>query len=148
MADERQNPFERGPFLQVAALCEKVLQERDGVLSLIRIVDVVTHGAQGPDAPEEMPEFRHQLTLAISLKAGKSRGRHEIRITPELPSGEAMTPITMAVQMEGESRGQNLIIPMDFPLRFEGLHWFKVQFDGIPLTQVPLDVRYNRQTTG
>jgi len=31
-----------GPYVQVAAFCEQVLQERDGVHSLIRIIDTVT----------------------------------------------------------------------------------------------------------
>ena len=30
MVEAMSNPFERGPFLQVAALCEKVLYEHDG----------------------------------------------------------------------------------------------------------------------
>ena len=39
MPAEVRNPFERGPYIQVAAFCERVLQEADGVVSLIRIVD-------------------------------------------------------------------------------------------------------------
>jgi hypothetical protein len=32
-----------GPYLNAALLCEKVLQERDGVLSIIRIIDRAQH---------------------------------------------------------------------------------------------------------
>ena len=88
MPVEVRNPFERGPFVQLALFCERVLREADGVMSIIRIVDRVTHTERGPDAPEEMPEVHFPLFLVVSLKAGTARGPHEIRITPEQPSGE------------------------------------------------------------
>ncbi len=147
MTEKRSNPFERGPFLQVAALCEKVLHEADGGISLIRLVDRVTHTVQGPNAPNEMPEFRYPLTLVLGLKAGVARGRHDVTITPELPSGETMPPITMAVQMEGEARGVNLFAQIDLPYRLEGLYWFSIRFDQMTLTRVPLEVRYARLST-
>jgi hypothetical protein len=40
-----------GPYIGAAFLCEKILQEKDGVLSAIRIVDRITHSAVGPEAP-------------------------------------------------------------------------------------------------
>ena len=39
-----------GPWLQVAVLCEKVLQEVTGTLSAIRIVDRLTAISQDPNA--------------------------------------------------------------------------------------------------
>lgn len=147
MAEAGSNPFERGPFLQVAALCEKVLREADGVVSLIRLVDRVTNTVQGQNAPDEMPEVRYPLTLVVSLKAGVARGRHDVTITPELPSGETMPPITMAVQMEGDARGVNLIAQIDIPYRLEGLYWFNIRFDQTPLTRIPFEVQYARLST-
>jgi hypothetical protein len=70
MVEAMSNPFERGPFLQVAALCEKVLYEHDGVVSLIRVIDTIAHTERGPDAPEEMAEVRSPLVLLVSLKTG------------------------------------------------------------------------------
>lgn len=147
VAEGAGRPFERGPFVQVAAFCDKVLREADGVLSLIRVVDQVTQTAQGPGAPAEMPEFTQQLTFVLALKSGASRGRHEVTITVELPSGETLPSIAVAMQMEGENRGANLISQMAIPMRMEGLYWFRVQFDGTVLTRVPLEVRYARLTT-
>ena len=148
MAEELNSPFEYGPYIQVAALCERVLREADGVLSLIRVVDRITHTGRGPDAPVEMPEFRNPLTLVLALKSGRTRGRHEITITPELPSGETLQTVAMTVQMEGEGRGINIVSPMDIPYRLEGLYWFNVYFDGRILTRLPLEVRYSRVSTG
>lgn len=148
MSLQLKNPFERGPYIQIAAFCERVLREADGVVSLIRIVDRITHTEMGPSAPEEMPEVRYPLFLVITLKSGTARGRREITIIPEQPSGETIQPITLSVNMEGESKGVNITSRIDFPYKMEGLYWFNVQFDHQIITRLPLEVRYSRMVTG
>ena len=147
MSPQISNPFERGPFVQIAALCERTLREGDGVLSLIRVVDVITHTEATPDPPENMPEFHYPLTLVITLKSGSTRGRHQITITPELPSGETMPPASTSVNFEGENKGVNIVSGFDIPYRYEGLHWINVYLDNIIITRLPLVVRYNRVVT-
>lgn len=142
------NPFERGPYVQVAALCERVLTEADGVMSLIRIIDRITHSTQGPDAPENMPEFRYSLFLVIVLKSGSVKGRHEITITPELPSGETLPAVSASIMMEGEGRGAQVVTGLNMPFKLEGLHWFNVSFGKKIITRLPLEVRYSRLATG
>jgi len=148
MPTEARNPFERGPYVQIAAFCERVLREADGVLSLIRVVDIITHPERGPSPPVEMPEFRFPLFLVITLKSGTARGRHEITIIPEQPSGETLQPITLSINMEGEGKGMNITSRIDLPYKMEGLYWFNVQFDGQIITRLPLEVRYSRMVTG
>lgn len=63
-----------GPYLAMALLCEKVLREADGVLSLIRIVDRITVSFSGPDAPVQMPPAPVNLTLVVGFKSGFARG--------------------------------------------------------------------------
>src|SRR5215203_5961123 len=41
------SPSPTGPYLQMAVICEKVLREEGGPLSLIRVVDRVTQTAEG-----------------------------------------------------------------------------------------------------
>ena len=53
-------PFNRGPYLAVAVFCEKVLVERDGVTSAIRLVDRVNRSAVGPESPEVMEPFDYE----------------------------------------------------------------------------------------
>lgn len=145
---EGANPFEQGPYVQVAAFCERVLREADGVLSLIRVVDVVTHTERGPNPPRDMPEMRYPLNLVISLKPGRSRGRHDLTIIPEKPSGETLPSASMSVQMEGDARGVNVISTIDIPYSMEGLYWFRVNFDDQLLTRLPLQIRYSRLVSG
>ena len=148
MSTETGNPFEWGPYVQVAAFCEQVLREQDNVVSLIRIVDVINTTAQGPNAPEEMPELRHPLMMFIALKSGTARGRYNVTITPQLPSGETLQEIAMSVRLEGENKGHNITSNVDIPYRMEGLYWFIVRFDGNILTRLPLEIRYSRVVTG
>jgi hypothetical protein len=92
MAEEGMNPFAGGPFIRLAALCEKVLREADGVLSLIRVVDIITQRVSGPDAPDHMPDLRVPLFLVVVLTPDSVLGAHDITIIPQLPSGETMKP--------------------------------------------------------
>lgn len=70
------DPWKGGPYVQVAAFCEQVLQERDGVYSLIRIIDTVTQHSMGPDAPEQMPPITSNLKLVLMLKPGRAPGMY------------------------------------------------------------------------
>ncbi len=139
--------FEQGPYLQMAGLCENIIEDKTGSLSLIRIIDTITHTEARPDAPPDMPPVTYPMKMIIMLKAGRARGRHELRIVPELPSGEVKPPLTRSVQMEGEERGFNNIVNMVFTFTMEGLYWFNVYFDDSLLTRIPLRIKYNRVVT-
>ena len=143
-----------GPHLQVAALCEKAIVEQGtGVLSLISLVETITHTAVGQDVPDVMPPFNlGSLTLAICLWADQARGRYAVKVRPEDPSGHQMQSISMPVQLEGGARGVNLITQMNFPIEHEGTYWFDILFsagtaDDRLLTRVPLEIVYRPQPT-
>jgi hypothetical protein len=44
-----------GPYLAAAILCEKVLQEKDETISIIRMVDRISVTVNASEAPETMP---------------------------------------------------------------------------------------------
>ena len=54
----------------------------------------------------------------------------------------------MSITMEGENKGVVLGSKIDIPYRFEGLYWFRIEFDGRIITRIPLEVRYARMVTG
>lgn len=136
--------FERGPYLQTALICETVLTEQDGVLSIIRVIDRVIVSATGPDAPATMPPFGANLTLLITLKSGPARGTHPVRITMEQPSGISREVGLTTAMLEGEDRGANLINRMSIQFVEEGLYWFSIRFDDKLITRVPFRVIYVR----
>ena len=139
--------FEQGPYIQIAGMCEQVIEDKTGALSLIRIIDTITHTVVLPDAPAEMPNVTYPMKMVVTLKSGRARGRHELKIIPELPSGETKHQLIRSIQLEGEERGCNNIINMLFTFTMEGLYWFSVYFDDSLLTRIPLRVTYNRIVT-
>ena len=69
-----------GPYLQAALLCERVMEEKDGVLSVIRIFDRVIQTASGPSAPEAMQPLNYAMTALIILKSGRATGTVQVKI--------------------------------------------------------------------
>lgn len=137
-----------GPFLSVAAFCEKVLHEQDGVLTPVRLVDRVIHGAVGPDVSDDMPPVPVRLPLLLSLKSGEARGRHTLVVRPEAPSGQQLPETSFPVLLEGGDRGVNIVAQMDMNLDQEGLWWFDIILEpNILLTRVPLTIVYQPQRT-
>ncbi len=148
MSSSQTAPLSGGPYVTQALFCERVLREVDGVMSVIRVIDRITHTERGPNPPSDMPEVNYPLTLVISLKSGRARGRHQITIVPEQPSGETLQPISVSINFEGEGRGANIVTGINLPFRIEGLYWFNVSCDENLLTRIPLEVQYARLVAG
>lgn len=77
-----RNVFQDGPHLTCFAVCEKVLQEVDGVKSAIRMINRFTQTATGTNVPSTMQKVVRQMALLMSLKkgkGGKEQHRYEIR---------------------------------------------------------------------
>lgn len=136
----------QGPFLSAVLICEKVLEEKDGLKSAIRIVDRVTRTAIGPSPPEEMEPFDWDGALLIRLKSGWARGSYPVRVNLVKPSGESTMPIQHTVFFEGEEdRGVDIVANMRVRFDLTGIYWFKVYLKDSLLTQIPLRVIYMPQ---
>jgi hypothetical protein len=134
-----------GPFLQMAVFCEKVLQEQDGVLSAIRIVDrYITQPIPGIEAPDLMPTIKIDVSIIIGLKPGNVTGKHELKIKPTSPSGKDLPGFSSPVLFEGEDQGANLILRYVFEANEEGIYWFDVSLDDNILTKMPLRTIYQK----
>ena len=140
--------FNQGPHLAAAFLCEKVLQETDGVASAIRIVDRVNHAVVGPNPPEAMEPFDYEITLYVSFKAGSARGPMPLEIRVQMPSGTSPPPFRQTVNFEGDDeRGVNVVGVMKLHLETPGLHWLDVFLAGQRVTRIPLRLVYLPQVT-
>lgn len=137
---------DKGPHLSTAVLCETVLQESNGVLSLIRIVDRVTQTVVDPNAPEEMPPVVLNFKAVISFKSGEARGSYSVKLRPQDPSGQQLPSLDTPIHFEGEGdRGQNLIIDFRFRAEMAGLYWVDVLFEDDLITRMPMRVIYQPQ---
>ena len=137
-----------GPFVKSALLCEKVLHERDGVLSYVRVVDRVVRTDQRPDAPEGLAPFQHSLVAALSFVSGDARGRHTVTLELEPPSGLKKSLATVDLQFEGGHKSAAIAAQLNLTIDTEGVHWIHVSLDGEPVSQIPLEVVYQRKPGG
>jgi hypothetical protein len=128
-----------GPHLTAALICERVLQEQDGVLSAIRIIDRILFRADEHGTPLDP---QHPFTLLLSLKAGSARGRFTVRVVMEKPSGEQVPVLQSPVHFESEDRGVNLVVQTLLEADQEGVYWFDVLFEEERLTRIPLRAAY------
>jgi len=145
-----------GPWVSAALLCEKVLEDKEGKLTVINIVDRLTAvpapGAlpptiqDGQSLPTLFP-VPVQLWLVIMLKSGFIRGHFDLAVELVEPSGKKTLRVEMPVLLEGEDRGVNVIMPMNAGLTAEGLYWFEVAFEGRILSKVPFRLIIQRVST-
>lgn len=142
--------FEEGPYLRTACFCESVIEGKDGVLSLIRLIDLLTITVSGPEAPDDMPPVDASYKLVVASVPGAAKGRHEVKIVPELPSGIRENDRALVVSVHFESEGKVTPILIDYRYRFEqeGLYWFHLLLDDQLWSKIPFQVRYNRLTAG
>ena len=135
--------FDTGPFVAAATFCERVLDEKDGSLSIIRMVNQLEIHAEGPEVPDDLPEGVITPTLFVAMRAGEARGSHTFQVTIESPDGSHKDSPESSVTFPGGPEGTvNLIIPMKIPVVSAGLYWVDIKLNKRLMTRVPLRVVY------
>lgn len=145
-----RNVFQDGPYVNAAFICERLLQEQDGVKSAIRIVDRFNrsiHVTSG-EPPEKMPPLSVDLWLLLKLKSGSCKGKKDIRITFLAPGGGVLGSHSGSVVFGGDNRGVDVQVRLQMDLGEEGVYWFDVLLDEWLLTRVPLEIRYLKSSQG
>jgi hypothetical protein len=137
-----------GPYLAAAVLCERVLQEINGTLSAIRIVDRFMATVQGPTAPEAMPLVQVNLTALIIFKSGDAKGSYQVKLQAVSPSGFRTGEMSVPILLEGDERGAHVIFEIKFQTQEPGLYWFDVSLNEDLVTRIPLRVLYQRVLVG
>ncbi len=139
----------QGPYI-TALLCEKVLEEKDGIKTAVRIIDRVTHVRVGPDPPSTLPPFDYQLALFMKLTSGATRGLYSIVVRLVAPSGDSNEVIRQAINFEGDDdRVGDLVCKMKLRFEMAGVYWFEIFLDDRGktdlLTRLPFRVIYMPQ---
>jgi hypothetical protein len=134
------------PLVNVATACEKVLIEKDNVVSAIRIVDVFN--VVPPPIP--LPaEVGLQMTALIVLRAGDFRGEAEISIAIVTPDGQRQNvPEKWPMLFQEENTGGNLVFNFAMAVRHIGLSWVEVMCDGVLLTKFPIMLQQAPKPSG
>jgi hypothetical protein len=137
-----------GPWLLVAVLCEKVIEDKGGQLSLIGIIDRIVLAVSGPDTPPQMPPFTVQLNAVVKFASGFVRGNLSVGLQPVSPSGVRGPMISGQMLFEGEDRGVHFISQVTANLTESGLYWFDVLVEGRTVSRIPLRIVYQAVSTG
>ena len=143
-SDSKKMSNQTGPHLKAAVFCGDVIEGKDGVLSLIRVIDRLVITAGGAQIPAEMPPVPQVLKLVVMLVSGRAKGTHDLELRIEKPDGTSLSGWQNTVFFEGEDRGANLIAEIPMKFENEGLYWFDLLLDGTLLTRLPFRVIYQR----
>ena len=127
------------PLVYVAALCENVLDEKDGVLSAIRFVDKI-QATIPSDAPDEVI-IPVKLAALVMMRAGTARGKRLLSLGVTDPEGKELPRTSdFPLVFAEESQGANTIIRIVLGVKAAGLYLFNVALDGEIIAQMPLDL--------
>jgi hypothetical protein len=131
------------PRLRVGTLCERTLEEKDGVLSLIRLIDRLVITAEGTDVPKDLPAGQVPVTVVMSWVNGL--GDYEAKIRVDMPDGDSIESITFPFHLDSFDKVHNHVIRMVIPVRRAGLYWFRFILGDEVKGEVPLRVIYQRK---
>jgi len=132
------------PYLKLGTICERVLQEKDGVLSLIRIVDKFTLTISGKEPPDQLPRGLKLLTIIMSWVGGL--GSHEAVFNIISPSGETQrSPQSWSFTLDAINRGHNIIVTLPVSISKEGVYWIEFILNDQVKSRIPFQVIYERQ---
>jgi len=132
------------PRLKLGVICEQVLEEKDGVLSLIRIVDQFIITITGKEPPDQMPQGVVNLTIVMSWVGGL--GSHEAAFNIVSPGGDSQpSPRSWSFNLNSLNQGHNIIVKLPVKITNSGVHWVEFILNGEVKNRIPFQVLYKRQ---
>ena len=139
----------QGPWLSFAVLCEKWIEDKNGRISLINIVDQVNFSPQPGQGDATQPvAIPIRLVAAIGFKGGVLRGANDVKLQITKPNGEPGPSMTISVLFQGEERGTNILSDLNLVLADEGLYWVEVYIQDQFMSRIPLRLAIQRVVFG
>lgn len=127
------------PYLAAAFLCERVLLEKDEVLTAVRIVDTF-HVSVPKNLPADAkPAIQITVLLGFKKAIGDQPEKHQAALRVQAPSGEiSERPPTLDFYFKAEEvTGANLILTLNLPVREFGTYRIDVLVDDDHVTTIP-----------
>ncbi len=127
-------------------MCERVLEEKDQVLSVIRIVDIYYIQPVPPDLPPTAQPVV-QVTALLGFKkslAEKTSVKHTVSLLLHGPSGRPVKlvghdspELKTSFAFEADKSAANVVVNAALPPKEFGRYWYDVVLDGELVTQIP-----------
>lgn len=125
------------PLVAAAFVCEKVLHEKDDVITVVRIVDRFMYSVDPRVPSDTTPGI--PLTAFISLKSGDLKGKSMVSFRLRKPTGQiAEFERNWPVLLNGDEHGTNLVMNFVLDARTSGLYWLDVVWNRDVLTSIPI----------
>lgn len=132
------------PCLKLGVICERVLEEKDSVLSLVRVVDKFTIAITGKEPPDQLPEGIVNLTIVMSWAGGL--GRHEATFNITSPGGGIQpSPRSWSFNLDSLNRGHNIVVTLPVKITNPGVYWIEFILNDKVKSRIPFQVLYERQ---
>jgi hypothetical protein len=128
--------------LNAALICEQVLEDKEGTVSVVRIADRLTIDVVGQLPASDEPVIRVPSTLFLVFRRETAKpSDHRVRLTVTSPSGVESTVGESTLKIgEGLGQGTDLVLRFEFPVSRLGLYWVNVIADDQLLARVPIEV--------
>jgi hypothetical protein len=110
----------------------------------MNVLEQLVAGTDSPDAPEKMPTFRFQGSLAIQIASGKATGDHTLSVVPIEPAGTRLDAVSQVIRLKGDDHRATFVSNVSMDITAEGVYWFEVSLDRRVVTRIPLKIRYER----
>lgn len=139
-----------GPYLVAAVFCENIVEDKDGALSCIRIIDTINVKLPA-DTPNDVPSEEKRIPVSIrglvSFKRGLAKGKfHKVKLAMESPDGKSGVMDERKLEIGKPSfGGANLYFNVTIAVRKGGLFWMTVILDGKEFTRLPLRILVERE---
>lgn len=125
------------PEVQAALVCDNVITDKEGRVSLIGIYDTITL-----EMPMKIPPAAGvaEFNVFVALKSGDVKGKRELVIRSVNPSGETGPDQVHQISFAGGASGINVTMRTRMLVKERGLYWFHVLIDGSLVTRIPLRI--------
>ncbi|MDT4953581.1 MAG: hypothetical protein QOJ02_1719 [Acidobacteriota bacterium] len=130
---------EAKPYLLSAVFCEKVLDEKDNILSAIRIIERLTVEFIQPVPPDPSPVMIETMILIKFATVG-IEGEYNLHLKMRNPAGKESELVSLPIIVKTENPGFNFKASVSIGLTVEGFYWLLVYLDDKFFTQTPLEV--------
>lgn len=138
------NDLSMGPYLNIATISERHIQEADGALTLFRIVDRFMISGSAKDMEPVVLKFE----VVVCFRSGGYRGSLDMDLSCLGPSMNVLSAMTVPIRFEGDDeRSANTYGVVNLQVNEEGLHWIIVTLAKVERTRIPFRVVYQRQPT-
>ena len=137
-----------GPFLTCATFCDAIIEEADGVLSAMKMIDTVKI-LLSPNAPADIPSEQNPVGivqhLLVTFKSGDSPGKHKLQLIMEGPSGKKVEVMNKDIELSRKPHGGlNIKTQCRIAVQNSGLRWLDVVLDGKVFSRVPINIIISR----